>query len=148
MSPRSLPFPGMAQLVTLTVLVAALLGLFAMHGLAAHATAHASSAGGWPTDEINLAASHGAQGDPSTASAERGSGAVEGRDGQGGDDSSLIELCVAVLTAALIGVLGQYAQGPANRLRLATGARCALPPASARRDRDPPCLHSLSIQRC
>jgi len=155
MSPRSFPVPGVAQLVKLAVLVSVLLGVFAMHGVAAHGTTHATFGGGHATfgrvssvGEVNAGASHGSHGDRSTNLASRGSEAAGGHDGQEEHDPSLMGWCLAVLGAVLIGVLGLHARGPMALLRSARGAGCALSLPVGRRDRDPPCLHSLSIQRC
>lgn len=141
-------------MIKLAVLVSVMLGVFAMHGVAAHGTTHATFGGGHATfgggssvGEVNVGASHGAHGDRSTNLASRGSEAGEGHDGQDEHDPSLMGWCLAVL-AVLIGVLGLHARGPMALLRSARGAGCALSPPAGRRDRDPPCLHSLSIQRC
>lgn len=155
MSPRSLPVPGVAQLAKLAVLAVVLLGVFAMHGVAAHGTTHATFGGGhatfgggMPVDEVHVGASHGAHGDRSTTPASRGPEATGGQDGQDEHDPSLMGWCLAVLGAVLIGVLGLHARGPVAPFRSAREAGCTLSPPTDRRDRDPPCLHSLSIQRC
>jgi len=108
----------------------ALLGLFAMHGLSDHGTSeHLGMVG----DEQVMAPAHA-----TSVTADEPAGHAEM--GIGG-------LCLAVLVAAVLGFA-------VVRLRLMGFLRPGPPPADRRwsvgagRDRDPPDLVHLSIQRC
>jgi hypothetical protein len=124
MSAPSLTGPG----GRLAVLVVALAGLFAMHGLSAHGAAHASreAIGGHADHDMDL---------PTGVPADEG------------DHDALLALCLALLVA---GVVGLAARGRSVRwsTRDATPALLLTTPWTARRDRDPPDLHALSIRRC
>lgn len=123
--------------------VAALLGLFAMHGLAAHGTAHQAH----PNEATALVstdhhAAAPAMGHESTLLATSRSGDREQDPGLVG----LTALCLAVLLLGVVlaVVLGRGVAVEGNRSRaFRAGGR----PTRAR-DRDPPCLFALSIQRC
>lgn len=129
---------------------AALLGLFAMHGLAAHGTAHA----GHPMpSQAGIAASApltaGHHADPPIA----GQVATDPAPSAAGDrwhDTGLLGLAALCLAALLVGAalllrLGRgAAAAPADR---SPTPRASGRPARARRDRDPPCLFALSVQR-
>ena len=152
MSPRTFLLPGTATLIKLAVLVAALLGLFVMHGLAAHGTAYAPSPGGLAVGGANVGDPFAVHDPPSHHRSEGGTGGVGGsggQDPQDGSEASLLGLCLAVLAAAVIGVVGLCRRRARTRLRLGSAAVVgAFPPPAASRDRDPPFLHALSIQRC
>lgn len=127
-----------AALTRLLLGAAALLGLLAMHGLGVHGTAHDSAP-----------AAHG----PHAAADPGGPAASSSLDAVGDpmsheSDTSLLGLCLAVLGVALLGLFGVGRAGrrPWIRLRL-RDLRIAVSAVSSR-DRDPPCLHLLSIQRC
>lgn len=132
------------------MLLAVLGGLFAMHGLGGHGTAHHGSG--------SLVAASAAPSAPSghdTHAAPRQSGPSAPDDGSLADgsppDGSLsgyAALCLALLAAGSI--LGRRAgrRGLAVLLpRPRPAPRLVWPPA-ARRDRDPPSLTRLSINRC
>lgn len=127
MSPRSLT-ARRRRLIGLAVLAVALAGLFVMHGLSPHGTTHAG---------------------PETAAAHAGehpapSGGMPADDG--GHDT-LLAMCLALLVA---GVIGLATRGRSFRWVIRDDTRPGLValPWTARRDRDPPDLHALSIQRC
>lgn len=127
---------------------AALVGLFAMHGLASHGAMHTG---------------HSDQPLPVTMAVEHTHVAIEMSVGMAadaaatftaptpttpdGDGLGLAGLCLAVL---LVGVFAAILLGRRTvhlQLReLADSVRGW--PARARRERDPPCLVALSIQRC
>ena len=128
--------------------VAALLGLFAMHGLAPHGTAHDGHAG----DSIALvtAAGHDHAGHSMTMDVTAETSTVYRAPGAPEPDRGLLGLAGMCLAVLLVGVIVIVVLGrgfpPARELDaalLAVGW-----PARARRDRDPPCLFALSIQRC
>jgi len=141
-------FTGYAATLRRLVGLAALLGLFAMHGLASHGTAHAGHSG----EPMGLTAAtapahpgHGTTTDtqpetPRTSSAPDAPAPDPGLLGVAG-------LCLAVL---LIGVLVTVLLGRGAVLprKLDAAQPAGGWPARARRDRDPPCLFALSIQRC
>lgn len=126
--------------------VAALLGLFAMHGLAAHGTAHQRH-----TSEpvVVASAEHGDASvtvHPASEESRVSSGA-----GDRAPDPGLLGLAGMCLAVLLIGVVvavvlgrGIAVHGAHGRSSLRAGVR----PSRARRERDPPCLFALSIQRC
>lgn len=124
--------------------VAALVGLFAMHGLAAHGTAHQAhpiEAAALVSTDHHAAAP--AMDHESTPPASSSSGDRE----QGPGLLGLTALCLAVLLLGVVlaVVLGRGVAVEGNRSRaFRAGGR----PTRARRDRDPPCLFALSIQRC
>ena len=143
MSPRFDAGVRRSRRTRLAVLAGALIGLFAMHGLADHGTMHQPAAGSEPA----AAAAHGAtMHDGQVANSVVAWSSDPGD--AGGDLSGLIGLCLAVLGVALVGFL--RARGPAVRqLRRAPRAsRQAAPNPARRRHRDPPCLFELSVQRC
>jgi len=121
--------------------VAALLGLFAMHGLAAHGTAHEGHAG--EPMAVMTAVVH-SSGHSMTPSGMTSSPAHDGSDG---GLLGVAGMCLAVLLvgAVLAVLLGRGAV--LADLRDATVRAVGWAPRS-RRDRDPPCLFALSIQRC
>jgi len=128
---------------------AALVGLFAMHGLAGHGAMHAGH--GDPPLEIAAAAAahtHAAASMPMEATAAQAP-SLTAPSGPSPDDGGLglVGLCLAVLlvgaiAAVLLGRRSWYARSLARPVAHRGW------PARARRDRDPPCLFALSIQRC
>ena len=129
--------------------VAALLGLFAMHGLAGHGTAHqgdadssmlmASAAG--PTHASMTITHH--EGYESPTAGTRG-------DRDPDPDSGLLGLAGLCLAVLLIGAVVAVALGRGIPIKGDRGRtwRTIGQPRRARRYRDPPCLFTLSIQRC
>jgi hypothetical protein len=132
--------------------VAALLGLFAMHGLAGHGTAHqgyadssmlmASAAG--PTDASMTTHHEGHEAPPADT---RGDRDPDSGSGSGSSFLGLAGLCLAVLLIGIVlaVVLGRRIPIKGDRRR---EWRASGQPMRARRYRDPPCLFALSIQRC
>jgi len=121
----------------LLVLIA-LLGLLAMHGLSAHGAAPAGAA-------TQAGAAH-AHADHPTSPADDDARAGTGGAEPGHHHLALMGLCLAVLAGAL-------AAWSLLRRRLGVGwtPAVAIAPVrapGARRLHGPPCLHLLSIQRC
>lgn len=116
------------RLIGLAVLAVALAGLFAMHGLSPHSTSHASAetAGLHPVHDMDP---------PVELPADEG------------DHDALLALCLALLVA---GVVVLAARGGAVQWAARDAVRHdpLTTPVAARRDRDPPDLHFLSIRRC
>lgn len=126
----------------------ALLGLFAMHGLSGH---------GAQQHDQNLAAATVTADHPGHAghvhaeasaslSADRAhAGCSEGH--CGGTDGLVLVLCLAVLAAGLAAALFVVLLRPAVVAAARPLAALVTLPRLAR-DRDPPCLFDLSVQRC
>lgn len=135
------------------LLLAALGGLLAMHGLSDHGV-------GGPTG-LATAGTH-ASGAPASGVADPAGGAVHGEHGEPGDgaagsherhhDGALVAMCLAVVGAVLL--LGAAARraGLAVRLREALAAQLSVAAATSfwarARGPAPPDLTVLSIQRC
>jgi hypothetical protein len=136
---------------------AALLAIFAMHGLATHASAAGPAALPDPLQDATAgeaAATHAAHGAHSATvpavDGVRAEAASWSATGHGDDHHAMqaLGLCLAVLATAAIALLRAARDRPGlvALLPRATGART--PPAAARHDLGPPDLHSLSILRC
>lgn len=141
----------------------ALLGLFAMHGLGGHGMNHAG------TSNTHAASTHAEAGvvglEAPDAMSHRSAGAghvgcvgdcvppdstVHAADGSapGGGTSMLLVLCLAVLAAVAFAIVLALRRTRWALLRaLRPGDRITRLCRSAR-DRDPPCLYVLSVQRC
>lgn len=120
------------------VFCGALLGLFAMHGLAGHDAQHLSAAS--TTHAVAVVGQHLPMAD----------GVHVERSGPGdpaGGTTELLGLCLAVLGLAVAGLLALRARGVPVAHRDRTSREQA-PAPPRRRDRDPPSLFELSIQRC
>lgn len=133
---------------------AALLAIFAMHGLATHASAAGPAALPAPAAQ-GTAATHAAHGahaahSPAAVDEELAEAATWSATSHGDDHHAMqvLGLCLAVLATAAIALLGAARTRPGlvALLPRATGPRT--PPAAARHDLGPPDLHSLSILRC
>ncbi len=128
--------------------VAALLGLFAMHGLAAHGNVHPAHAGA-PIAVMAAAgqhhSGHAMTTDPTADASWRPHPA-----GDPAPESGLLglaALCLAVLLAGVI-VTVLLGRGVVVADKVEVESRALGRPARSRRDRDPPCLYALSVQRC
>jgi hypothetical protein len=124
---------------------AALIGLFAMHGLAAHGTSHQEHLG---EPMVLVAADHdGPLMAPTHAGEELQVGDTPGVPTPDPGLLGLAGLCLAVLLAGLVVavLLGRRVAAHGHRDRCPRGGGW---PTRSRRDRDPPCLLALSIQRC
>jgi hypothetical protein len=147
------------SLVRLLLLVGAVVGLFAMHGLGAHGASHHPGPLAVDSHHAGAAVPAGMS-DPvpgkqsrqlsSTASSIGGtaSSSTPARATAPGETGSgLVGLCMAVLAGVLFALAGPRAWGrlrAAVTLRLVAGLRLA----AAARERDPPLLVRLSICRC
>jgi hypothetical protein len=129
----------------------ALVGLFAMHGLAGHGMTHQMDMPG----ETSWAGAHAEHATGPAMSMTDGTDhyalaqrqpAKPAAPGPGPSSMTLIGLCLAVLVAGIAALLRGRLLEKVSRgvhTRLLAGR-----PARARRDHDPPCLLALSIQRC
>lgn len=158
------------------VLLAALVGLFAMHGLSDHGTGPAplttasatvgtaSAAAGVASDARSAPVPDDAAGAHASGTPAEATTAAGGCDGSchaghgdnhpggpsgGGHDMGLMGLCLAILVAALLSAVAAYDHWwTAFRRTLgALVSRVAVTVATSR-GLDPPDLHRLSIARC
>lgn len=130
------------HLVRWLVIVGALMGLFAMHGLADHGTMH-------PRPEAAPGASMEMPTETSRAHDVEPAAVPRERDPVPAPSSDLlIGLCMAVVAAALGWLVAGRPTGQTTAILRHRLVQIVRTPAGARRDRDPPCLFSLSIQRC
>lgn len=136
---------------------AALLAIFAMHGLATHAGAAGPPALPEPAGEATAAShsGHEAHDAHSSRSAPAGDGvlaeaATWSPTSHAGDHGAMqvLGLCAAVLATAAIALLGLARTRPGLVALLPRAAGPRTPPAAATHDLGPPDLHSLSILRC
>jgi hypothetical protein len=144
MSLATRPSRRLAYVTRLGLLAGTFVGLFAMHGLATHGTVHADTVGDLPMAMRGmLHETHAGSVGPSLTGQQ---GPLEDHGHDGG--TGLLGLCLAVLAGALAGLLWVRS----TRAAIVTSQRAlrdlASTPLAALRDRDPPCLFELSIQRC
>lgn len=133
---------GRARLPRLILVVAALAGLFAMHGLGDHGTMHHE-----PTGDLmgSLAATSHAE-DAMSASAALDPAHDDGSAPEGAG-TGIVGLCLAVLTGALLGLA--WLRARSGRLVIERWTpRDTWSLSAAPRDRDAPSPFRLSIQRC
>lgn len=133
---------------------AALLAIFAMHGLATHAGAAGPAALPEPAAQPTTA-NHEAHGAPSSQVPPVGDdvlaeAAAWSATGHAGEHHAMqvLGLCLAVLATAAIALLGAARAQPGLVALLPRATDARTPPAAARHDLGPPDLHSLSILRC
>lgn len=141
--------------------VAALLAIFAMHGLATHAgaagpaavtqpsAAHAGHTAGHTAGHASSAARSASPVDEvlDEVLAEAAAWAPA----RHADDHGTMQalgLCLAVLVTAAIALLGPPRTGPGVVALLPREAAASAPPAAAGHDLAPPDLHALSVLRC
>lgn len=125
----------------------ALLGLFAMHGLSSHGAEQHDrnpAASTLAPDHPDHAHPH-AEASASPAADRAHTGCSEGH--CGGMDGLVLVLCLAVLAAGLAVALFVVLLRPAVVAAVRPLAAAVTLPRVAR-DRDPPCLFDLSVQRC
>jgi hypothetical protein len=139
----------------LVVLLAALSGLFAMHGMSDHGT---TSHGAMESHASGGAGTHGhvtdaADGIMTSVNALEGitTSALSNpmvNDADGGDAHAAMELCLVILAGAVFLALRRAGlpSYPLTAVRSTDVAKQPLP--SRYRAPDPPDLHVLSIQRC
>jgi len=134
------------------LVLAALLGLFAMHGLSAHGSSTQAAASTAVGGHGGHAGEESAPVEMPTMAAETGP-AGERVAGSGGQSSghhhlALIGLCLAVLAGARTAyALLRRRLGGSGTPAFVSFAELLTAPA-ARRFRDPPCLFRLAVQRC
>jgi hypothetical protein len=139
---------------------AALLAIFAMHGLATHASAAGPAALPAPAAEATAVshtahAAHGARSSHPSQSAPAGDDVLaeaatwsptSHADGHGA--MQVLGLCLAVLATAAVALLRLARAQPGLVALLPRAAGSRTPPTAANHDVGPPDLHSLSILRC
>ena len=129
---------------------AALVGLFAMHGLAPHQalpqSGHDHAAMDLMEPARGVQAADPTMKDDSAPSraALRPPAGLPDEDGHG---LGLLGLCLAVLAVVLVTTMVLARSRSAHRLGIRE-LLTVVGPVAMRRDRDPPCLLVLSIQRC
>lgn len=140
------------------VLLVALAGLFAMHGLSGHGTGHGRSAemvSSTATDPVQVAHGEHEPGahhavitqDGATGAAQGLPTAVPGDDSHENALIGLLGLCLAVLVAAVVGLAAWLSRS--GLVRRGAAVRHGLSGlALIGRDRGPPGPLVLSIQRC
>lgn len=114
-------------------------GLFAMHGLAGHGTAHHEV-----REVMTSAVDSGHQ---HTGGAGTSGPAPAGSTGDDDTQAGAIGLCMAILAGVAVAawlVLTAFRPG----FGTSVGRHWAVLPRRSQRERDPPCLHQLSILRC
>ncbi len=127
-------------------LLVVLAGLFGMHGLGSHGAAGMGStsyaAMGGSAMETMSSTHHVVSVTPRV-----GAALAVSASGEPATDMSMTGMCLAVLTVALLGLLGLLRSTRSTHV-LWVYARQARGPGYFGRHPDPPCLTSLSIQRC
>jgi len=143
----TLPSVSVATALRRVCGVAALLGLFAMHGVAVHGAMHAGH-GADPMPAAVAVADHN-HGTGDAAMADTRDDSPSGASQERTPDPELLGfagLCLAILLVVVVAVVFLSRLIRLRRRRDSTTARGW--PSGSRRDRDPPCLFALSIQRC
>lgn len=125
------------SLVRLLLLAGAVAGLFAMHGLGDHGTAHSGAESAHATVAMSAM--------PADTHSDARPGTMVSV--PGGVGSGAMTLCMAVLAGVLFALAGLRAWG---RLPAKVGARlpAGITFSATARERDPPRLVQLSICRC
>jgi len=143
MTQLSVTGPERTTVVRLLMLLVTLVGVFAMHGLSDHgASAHTAMAA--PADSMSM--THGGT-DDQLAPMSSESVETAGQDPTGHSGLGLAGLCLAILAAAVLGFT--FLRRRVMTYLSSWSPRVGRPrPRSAGRDRDPPDLVRLCIQRC
>ena len=136
---------GSAAAARVLVVVGALAGLFAMHGLADHAaSAHAMPPVPASVVGVTMAHTDHAAHDGLTAAGDLG--AVLARPADPAPDRAMAGLCVAVLAGTVVGLVFVRLRASRSIVRPHSAWSTSAPFASLR-ERDPPCLFELSVLR-
>ena len=143
----TVPWVSIAPALRRVCGVAALLAVFAMHGVAVHGAMHAGHSADPMPAAVAIADHNHGTGDAAMADTrdDSPSGAAQERT----PDSELLGfagLCLAILLVFVVAVVLHSRFIRLRRRRDSMTARGW--PSRSRRDRDPPCLFALSIQRC
>lgn len=143
----TVPWVSLATALRRVCGAAALLAVFAMHGVAVHGAMHAGH-GADPMPAAVAVADHGhGPGDAAMADAPDDSPAGTTPERAPGPELlGYAGLCVAILLVLVVALVRRGRFIRLRRPRDSTTARGW--PSRSRRDRDPPCLFALSIQRC
>ena len=145
----TLPRVGLAIALRRVCGVSALLALFVMHGVAVHGAMHSSHSADPMPAAVAISGDHHNHDTVHAATAESGNDSPSGASQERAPDPELLGfagLCVAILLVVVVAVVFLSRFVRLRRQRDSTTARGW--PARSRRDRDPPCLFALSIQRC
>lgn len=128
--------------------VAALLGLFAMHGVATHGAMHAGHSADQMPAAVAVADHNHGTGDAAMADTRDDSPSGTAQEERTPDSELLgfAGLCLAILLVIVFAVVFRSRLIRLRRRHDSTTAPGF--PSRSRRDRDPPCLFALSIQRC
>jgi len=135
----------------------ALLAIFAMHGLASHASAAEPIPEAMPSVPAETDAPHAARHPASHAAPDAARHAaplppLAALDGEGHDGGhhamQVLGLCVAVLATAAIALLRLARPTRGVLALLPRAVHTATAPAAARNAHAPPDLHALSVLRC
>lgn len=139
--------PAVARLV---LWVGAFAGLFAMHGLNDHGVSHEISHHSSAVVAASSDTGHAGHGHlaPAVSSPDGGVGRLGLAGQEGPSPEGMASLCLAVLAVAVFLVVAVVVRRPWGVLgrRSASGQPGTATPLG--RERDPPCLYRLSIQRC
>jgi hypothetical protein len=143
----TLPWVSIATALRRVCGVAALLAVFAMHGVAVHGAMHAGHSPDPMPAAVAVADHNHGTGD--AAMADTRDDAPSGTSQERTPDPDLLGLaglCLAILLVVMVAVVFLSRFIRLRRRRDSTTAQGW--PSRSRRDRDPPCLFALSIQRC
>lgn len=128
----------------LFLVAAAFVGLFAMHGLGDHGAMHTDS-----SEPVAVASMLGADKHASTTGDAPDHGARHQRvDAPSMDAGEMIGLCLAVLVGSVLALAWLRSRYPVRIIRRWPYPIAVNLAATEFRDRDPPSLFQLSIQRC
>jgi hypothetical protein len=145
----SVPLVSIATALRRVCGAAALLAVFAMHGLAVHGAMHAGHGADPMPTAVAVAGDH-TDHDPGAATMADSLGdspaATSQEDSPGPELLGYAGLCLAILLASVVALAlrGRFIRLRRRRDSLTVRGW----PSRSRRDRDPPCLFALSIQRC
>ena len=141
----TVPWVSIATALRRVCGAAALLAVFAMHGLAVHGAMHAGHGADPMPAAVAVADHHVDQGTGDATMADSPAGTSQ-EDTPGPELLGYAGLCLAIL---LVSVVTLVLRGRFIRLLRRPDSLTARGwPSRSRRDRDPPCLFALSIQRC
>lgn len=126
---------------------AALLAVFAMHGLAVHGAMHAGHGADPVPAAVAVGGHHHGMADAAIADSRDDSPAGTSLERTPGPELlGYAGLCLAILLMVVVALVLHSRFIRLRRRRDSMTARGW--PSRSRRDRDPPCLFALSIQRC